>query len=70
MQFSKHYLKEWRIYREYTQAHLADMICKNVYMVWRYENGMSGLNQPTLDALAIALDTTRANILDFPPPKA
>jgi transcriptional regulator with XRE-family HTH domain len=69
MKFSRHYLKAWRDYRGYTQAQLADMICKNTYMVWRYENGKSGINQPTLDALSIALNTSRANILDFPPPK-
>jgi hypothetical protein len=44
------------------------MVCRNTYMVWRYENHKSGLSQPILDALALALDTSRANILDYPPP--
>ena len=53
-----------------TQGMLAYQINKTEQTVWRLENGKTGLHQDMLDALAVALQTSRGAILDIDPRKA
>ena len=68
--YSKHYLRAWRRFRHMTQGMLAYQINKTEQTVWRLENGKTGLHQDMLDALAVALQTSRGSILDVDPRKA
>ena len=68
--YSKHHLRAWRRFRNMTQGMLAYQINKTEQTVWRLENGKTGLHQDMLDALAVALQTSRGAILDVDPRKA
>lgn len=65
--FSRHFLRDWRKARDLTQEELADRIGMTHPSVQRIETNQQALTQPVLDKLAIALGTTRGNILDRKP---
>lgn len=65
--FSRHSLRDWRKARDLTQEELAERIGMTHASVQRMETGQQALTQPVLDKLAIALQTTRGNILDRKP---
>jgi transcriptional regulator with XRE-family HTH domain len=62
-----HYLRAWRQKRDFTQEMLGDMIGRVKQTIWRYEAGQSDIPIRVLNKLAIALNTSRTNILDNPP---
>jgi transcriptional regulator with XRE-family HTH domain len=67
MMNNQHYLRAWRHKRHLTQEMLGDMVGKVKQTILRYESGYSEIPLGVLGKLAVALDTSRANILDNPP---
>lgn len=61
------YLREWRIFREFTQQQLAEEVGTNANMIQYLERGERGLSAKWLRKLAPALDTTPGMILDHNP---
>jgi len=65
--FNRHFLKEWRERKGFTQESLADRIDRSHATIQRIENMQQALGQPVLDRLAAALGVTRGQILDEKP---
>jgi len=61
------HLKEWREFRELTQAALAEAAGTNANMIGYLESGERGLSAKWLRRLAPALDTTPGMLLDHNP---
>lgn len=73
-QYKPIYLREWRQHRKLSQLALAALMTKddghqmvtNV-SISRIEKGLQPYTQPVLEALAEALETTPAALIQFPP---
>lgn len=61
------YLREWRTFRQLSQAALAERIGTNANMIQYLETGERGLSAKWLRKLAPALDTTPGMLLDHDP---
>ena len=61
------FLKEWRVYRGYTQEQLAEMVGWSVGNVSQLERGLQGYSQEGLEALAEALRCDPGHILTVNP---
>jgi transcriptional regulator with XRE-family HTH domain len=59
----RHFIKEWRKARGLTQEQLADRIGVAVSTISQLETGKQGYSQPTLEAIAEALDCEPADLL-------
>jgi transcriptional regulator with XRE-family HTH domain len=63
----RHFLKEWRQYRELTQEQLAERVGWSVGNISQLERGQQGYSDEGLAALADALNCTPGQILDVDP---
>lgn len=61
------YLQAWRVFRDMTQAELAEKIGTNQNMIAYLESGERGLSAKWLRRLAPALKTTPGMLLDHDP---
>lgn len=59
----RHFLKQWRRYRDLTQEELAGMVEMSVATISQLENGKQGYRQETLEALADALGCGPGDLL-------
>jgi transcriptional regulator with XRE-family HTH domain len=59
----RHFIKEWRKYRELTQDQLADRVGVAVSTISQLEGSKQGYSQATLEALAEALRCEPADLL-------
>ncbi len=59
----RHFIKEWRKHRGLTQQRLADRLGFTHGAVSQLERGLVGYTQPTLEALADALQCEPADLL-------
>jgi len=64
----RHYIKEWRKFRELTQSVVAERIERDVSVVSRVERGEIKLTQEILERIAFALGCDDPTDLLFPPP--
>lgn len=65
----RHFIKEWRVYRELTQTQLAERVGVAVSTISQLETGKQGYAQPTLEAIAEALQCEPADLLMRDPSK-
>jgi transcriptional regulator with XRE-family HTH domain len=63
----RHFIQEWREYRELTQAQLAEKIGVSISTISQLENSKQGYSQATLEALADALMCQPADLLKWNP---
>lgn len=68
-QRTKHFIKEWRKKRGFTQEELADLIGVSSPTISQIENYKTGYTGETLTALADALSVTRGDLLENDPSK-
>lgn len=61
------FLREWRLFRKFTQQQLADRVDTTANMIQYLEKGERALSAKWLRKLAPALDTTPGMILDHDP---
>lgn len=66
---AKHYLREWRKYRGLTQEVLAERTELTSGAISQLENGIINYTQPTLEALAYALNCEPGDLLSRDPVK-
>lgn len=59
----RHFIKEWRKFRELTQAQLAERVGVSDGNISHLENGNQNYTQPILEALADALQCEPADLL-------
>ncbi len=59
----RHFIKEWRKHRGLTQQRLADRLGLTHGAVSQLERGLVGYTQPTLEALAEALQCEPADLI-------
>lgn len=64
---ARHFLREWRKYRGLTQERLAERIDATPSTISQLENGQISYTQPTLEALAVALNCSPGDILSRDP---
>lgn len=64
---ARHYLREWRTYRGLTQERLAERVSLTAGLISQLENGQINYTQPTLEALAHALQCDPGDILSRDP---
>lgn len=64
---ARHYLREWRKYRSLTQERLAERIDATPSTISQLENGLINYTQPTLEALADALNCEPGDLLSRDP---
>lgn len=64
---ARHFLREWRKYRQLTQERLAERISVTPGTISQLENGQISYTQPTLEALAVALNCEPGDILSRDP---
>lgn len=64
----RHFIKEWRKHRGMTQERLAAEIGVAVSTISQLETMKQGYSQPTLEAIADALDCEPADLLMRKPP--
>jgi transcriptional regulator with XRE-family HTH domain len=69
MRCNKTHIKAWREYRSLTQEQVASRIDMSVPNLSRLERGKIPYSQAALEALAVALDCTVADLVSRPPPK-
>lgn len=62
-----HFIREWRKYRGLTQEQLADRIEQTSGGISQLENGLINYTQPTLEALAVALNCEPGDLLSRDP---
>lgn len=58
-----HYIREWRTFRNMTQERLAGLVDLSISSISQLENGTQGYSQPTLEALAHALNCQPGELL-------
>ena len=58
-----HFIKKWRRHRGYTQQMLAEKLDLTHGAISQLERGLVGWTQPTLAALAKALECTPADLI-------
>lgn len=63
----RHYLKEWRELREFTQQSLADAVGTSKSVISELESNKKGLSHKWLARLAPPLQTTPGALLDYHP---
>jgi len=63
----KHYIREWRIFRGYTQERLAAMVEMNASSISQLETYKQGYTDETLARLADALQCSPADLLGRDP---
>lgn len=63
----RHFIRQWREYRGLTQEQLAERIDVTAGTISQLENGRISYTQPTLEAIAEALQTTPGDILNVDP---
>lgn len=63
----KHFIREWRKYRQLNQEQLAGRLNVAVSTISQIETGKQGYSQPTLEALAEALSCSPADLLSVNP---
>jgi transcriptional regulator with XRE-family HTH domain len=72
----RHFIKEWREFRDLSQEQLAELISQATgkdttkTSISRIENGEQGYTQDSLEAIADALGTHVATLLSRPPSQA
>lgn len=64
---ARHFLREWRKYRQLTQERLAERVGVTPGTISQLENGQISYTQPTLEALAAALSCEPGDILSRDP---
>lgn len=64
----RHYLREWRKYRELNQTTVAERIERDVSTVSRLETGEIKITQEILELMAFALGCDDPRDLLYPPP--
>jgi len=64
---ARHFVHEWRKYRKLTQEELAERIGVTPGAISQLENGIVNYTQPTLEALAVALECEPGDILSKDP---
>jgi transcriptional regulator with XRE-family HTH domain len=62
-----HFIREWRKYRGLTQEQLAERIEQTSGAISQLENGIINYTQPTLEALAAALNCEPGDLLSRDP---
>lgn len=65
----KHFLKQWRKFRDMTQQELGNKVGLTKASISRLETGETGYTQETLEALADALGIHPATVLSRGPTK-
>lgn len=68
-QTPRHFIREWRKFRDLTQQQLADRIGSAVSTISQLENGQQGYSQALLEALAEALSCETWDLLHVDPNK-
>lgn len=63
----RHYIREWRRHRGYTQEELADLLGATASSISQLENNKQGYSQATLEAIAVILECTPADLLSRDP---
>lgn len=63
----RHYIKEWRDFRGFTQERLAERVGLTAGAISQLERGLTGYTQPTIEALADALNCEPGDLLDRNP---
>ncbi|AAL49625.1 unknown [Sinorhizobium phage PBC5] len=63
----RHFIKEWRKHRRMTQEQLASAVGSAVSSVSQLESGKQGYSQATLEALAVVLQCSPADLLSVNP---
>ncbi|UJW87921.1 helix-turn-helix domain-containing protein [Devosia sp. SL43] len=63
----RHFIRQWRKYRRLTQEQLADRIDATSGAISQLENGIINYTQPTLEALAYALNCEPGDLLTRDP---
>ena len=64
-----HFIKEWRLYRGYTQERLAGLVDMGAPSISQLENAKQGYTEETLAKLADALQCAPADLLGRDPNK-
>ena len=64
---AQHYIRAWRLLRGLSQRRLADRLDMSYANLSRIESGKTAYKQSTLEAIALALDCTAADLLQPPP---
>ena len=59
----RHFIKEWREFRELTQQQLAEMVDTDKASISRLEDLKQGYTQDSLEAIADALGTHAGNLI-------
>lgn len=62
-----HFIREWRKYRGLTQEQVAERIDQTSGAISQLENGIINYTQPTLEALAVALNCETGDLLSRDP---
>lgn len=65
----RHFIRAWRMHRKMTQDALAEKIGVTSGAISQLENGLINYTQPTLEAIARALECSPADLLYGPPAK-
>lgn len=63
----RHFIREWREFRELTQEQLADLVHTTKTSISRIEDLKQGYTQDGLEAIADALGTHPSTLLSRPP---
>lgn len=64
---AKHFVREWRKFRRLTQEQLAERIEQTSGAISQLENGLVNYTQPTLEAIAHALNCEPGDLLSRDP---
>jgi transcriptional regulator with XRE-family HTH domain len=64
---AKHFIRAWRKYRRLTQEQLAERIEMTSGAISQLENGIINYTQPTLEAIAYALNCEPGDLLSRDP---
>ena len=59
----RHFIRQWRLYRGYTQERLAEMVGVTHGALSQLERGLTNYTQPMLEALAEALQCDPADLI-------
>jgi transcriptional regulator with XRE-family HTH domain len=66
---TKHFIREWRQFRGYTQERLANLVDMSVSSISQLERGQQGYTEESLAKLAEALGCEPADLLSRDPNK-
>jgi transcriptional regulator with XRE-family HTH domain len=65
----KTFLREWRVYRDLTQEHVAELMGTSKTTISKIETGRQPYTQDTLEALARIYGSTPGHLIDTDPRK-